>query len=290
MPRPADRSAALFMLGSALGFAAMVVFIRLASSSTPSTEIAFFRNFFGLLTLLPITLRPGQPFPRTRHIGRYLLRTSIGLTSMLCAFWVIAHLPLAQAVSLSYSAPIFVTLGAVFLLREVVRIRRWAAVVAGFGGVLVILQPWGHAFTPAMLVAVLAALLTATVSIQNKQLAQLDPPETVVLYTYLFWVPMSLPLALWQWQWPAGLGWLWLIGTGIFGTLGQLLWVRALRIGEVSALQPISFIQLPVVVLFGWWLFDETPDRWTPIGAAIILAANTYIARREARLASEKTA
>jgi len=277
--------AALLMLGSSLAFAGMVVMIRLASSAVPTTEIAFFRNAFGLLALLLLVLRPGRPLPRTRHLKRYLVRTSIGLASMLCAFWVIGHLPLSQAVSLSYSAPIFVTIGAVLLLGETVRIRRWAAVAAGFIGVLVILRPWSHAFSPGMLVAILAAILSALVSIQNKQLSQLDAPDTVVFYTYLLWTPMSLFPALWQWQWPDAGGWLWLAATGVFGTLGQLLWVRALRIGEVSALQPVSFVQLPVVALCAWWLFAETPDRWTLIGAAIILIANAYIAHREALLA-----
>jgi len=277
--------AALLMLGSTIAFSGMVLMIRLASSQLAATEIAFFRNFFGLVVLLPLILRRGQPFPRTKYFGRYFIRTSIGLASMLCAFWVIGHLPLSQAISLSYSAPIFVTIGAVVLLNETVRIRRWFAVSAGFIGVLVIMRPWGSAFSAGMLIAVLAAALSAMASIQNKQLSQLDMPDTVVLYTYLFWMPMSLLPALLHWQWPDPSGWLWLAGTGIFGTFGQLLWVRALRIGEVSALQPISFTQLPVVILFGWWLFDESPDRWTLLGAAIILIANAYIARREALLA-----
>jgi len=277
--------AALLMLGSTLAFSGMVLMIRFASSTLPATEIAFFRNFFGLLVLLPLIVRRGQPFPRPSALSRYFLRTCVGLTSMLCAFWVIAHLPLSQAISLSYSAPIFVTIGAILLLGETVRIRRWVAVSAGFVGVLVVMRPWSSAFSAGMLVAVLAAALSAMASILNKQLTKLDPPNTVVLYTYLLWVPMSLLPALTQWQWPQPTAWLWLIGTGIFGTFGQLLWVRALRIGEVSALQPISFTQLPVVVLFGWWLFDESPDRWTLLGAAIILIANAYIAHREAVLA-----
>jgi len=274
--------AAVLMLGSTLAFSVMVVMIRLASNTMATTEIAFFRNAFGLLVLLPLVWRPGKPLPRTGHARRYLLRTSLGFCSMLSSFWVITHLPLSQAISLSYSTPIFVTIAAVLI-----RIRRWAAVMAGFIGVLVILRPWSSAFSPAMLVAILAATLSALVSIQNKQLSQLDPPDTVVFYTYLFWVPMSLVPALMQWQWPDTVTWIWLVGTGLFGTLGQLLWVRALRIGEVSALQPISFTQLPVVALFGWWLFDESPDRWTVLGAAIILIANAYIARREALLARQ---
>jgi len=78
--------------------------------------------------------------------------------------------------------------------------------------------------------------------------------------------------------------WLWLLATGVLGTVGQLLWTRALRLGEVSALTPISFLQLPLVTLLGWLLFNESVDRWTLIGAGIILAANAYIAHREAVL------
>jgi drug/metabolite transporter (DMT)-like permease len=106
----------------------------------------------------------------------------------------------------------------------------------------------------------------------------------VVLYTYVFWVPLSLVPALFVWVWPAGMAWLWLAATGLFGTVGQLLWTRALRLGDVSALTPISFMQLPLVATLGWLLFGERLDRWTVIGAGIILAANAYIAHREAVL------
>ena len=277
--------AAALMLASTLAFGLMAVSIRLSSASVATTEVAFFRNAFGLLALLPLVLRPGVPLPRTRHLPRYLLRTVIGFLSMLCGFWAIGHLPLAQAVSLSYSTPLFVTVAAVLWLREEVRLRRWLAVLAGFIGVLVILRPGTAQFSPGLLVAVLAAVISALVAIQIKQLARLDPPDTVVFYTYVFWVPMSLLPALFQWTWPHGWAWLWLACTGVFGTLGQLLWTRALRLGEVSALQPISFMQLPIVILFGWWLFGEKLDAGTAIGAGIILGANAYIAHREAQLA-----
>lgn len=275
--------AALLMLGSTASFALMAIAIRLASATIPTTEVAFFRNFFGLLALLPMILRNGLALPRTRHAGRYFVRTAIGLASMLCAFWAIGHLPLSQAVSLSYAAPLFVTIFAVLWLGETVRIRRWLAVAAGFAGVLVILRP-GADFTPGMLVALMGALLGALVAIQIKQLSKLDAPDTIVFYTYAFWVPLSLVPALFQWTWPGATAWLWLLATGVLGTFGQLLWTRALQLGEVSALQPISFMQLPIVVLFGWWLFGETIDAWTMAGAAIVLGANGYIAHRESML------
>lgn len=283
LPDSAHGRAAVLMLGSTAAFAMMTITIRFASQTIPTAEVAFFRNFFGLLVLLPILLRNGASLPRTRHLGRYLVRTVLGLASMLCAFWAIGNLPLSQAVSLAYATPLFVTIAAAIWLGETVRVRRWMAVAAGFIGVLVILRP-GADFSPGMLVALMGALLAGLVAIQMKQLSRLDAPDTIVFYTYAFWVPLSLAPALLQWTWPSAVAWLWLVATGVLGTFGQLLWTRALQLGEVSALQPISFMQLPIVVVFAWWLFAETIDLWTLVGAGIVLGANGYIAHREAVL------
>lgn len=275
------------MLGSTLLFALMVVAIRLASAHLHTFEIAFFRNFFGMLAALPLLLRPGRGlgFLRTTQLPRYVVRCVLGVLSMFCGFWAIGHLPLAQAVALSYSTPVFVTVAAVFLLHEQVRARRWTAVALGFAGVLIILRPGTGDFSPAMLVAVAAAMISALVAIQIKQLAKVEPADRIVIWTTLFWVPLSLLPALAVWQWPSGIVWLWVVATGLLGTGGHMLWTRALKIGEVSALTPISFMQLPVVALFGWLLFGQVLDRWTLLGAAVILASNAYIAHREARLA-----
>ncbi|KAF1689233.1 DMT family transporter [Pseudoxanthomonas taiwanensis] len=282
---PTPWRAALLMLASTAMFGLMAVAIRLASASLHTFEIAFFRNFFGLLAALPLLLRHGPGLLRTRHFPRYLFRCLVGVCSMLCGFWAIGHLPLAQAVSLSYSTPLFVTIAAAALLGEQVRIRRWAAVVAGFIGVLLIVRPGTEGFSAGSLVAVMAALLSSIVAIQIKQLSAVEPADRIVLWTTLLWVPMSLVPALGVWQWPQGIAWLWVVAAGVFGTGGHMLWTRALKLGDVSALQPISFMQLPIVALFGWLLFGEALDRWTVLGALVILAANAYIAHREAVLA-----
>jgi len=271
------------MLASTAFFGLMAVVIRLASATLPTFEIAFFRNLFGLLALLPILLHGGATL-RTRQLPRYLLRSVIGIGSMLAGFWAIGHLPLSQAISLSYSTPLFVTIAAVLWLGEQVRWRRWAAVIIGFIGVLVIVRPGSSSFTAGSLVAVAAALLSAVVAIQIKQLSRVDPADTIVFYTYLFWVPLSLIPALFVWEWPHGITWLWLACIGLAGTGGQLLWTRALRLGDVSALTPISFMQLPIVAVAGYLLFDESISRWTLLGATIIFAANAYIAHREVAL------
>ncbi|MDO5506088.1 MAG: DMT family transporter [Pseudoxanthomonas suwonensis] len=280
--------AALLMLGGTAMFALMAVMIRLASQSLHTFEVAFFRNLFGLLAATPLLLRHGPALLQTTQWSRYIVRCLIGIASMFCGFWAIGNLPLAQAISLSYSSPIFVTIAAVFMLGEVVRARRWAAVGIGFIGVLVIVRPGSAEFTLGMLVAVAAALLSGLVSIQIKQLSKSEPADRIVLLTTLLWVPMSLVPALFVWTWPQGIVWLWAVGAGLLGTGGHMLWTRALKIGEVSALTPISFMQLPIVATAGWLLFDERVDRWTAIGAGIIFAANFYIAHREAQLARRK--
>ncbi len=277
--------AAGFMLASTLSFGVMAIAIRLASQSLHTFEIAFFRNLFGLLAVLPLLIRMDPAALRTRQLPRYFIRCAIGIGSMLCGFWAIGHLPLAQAISLSYSTPVFVTIAAALFLGEHVRARRWAAVALGFAGVLVIVRPGSAEFSTGTLIALAAAVLSGVVAIQIKQLSRIDPANTIVLYTYLFWVPMSLLPALFVWEWPQGIAWAWVIAAGIFGTAGQVLWTHALKLGEVSALTPISFMQLPLVATAGWLWFGERVDGWTWAGAAIILSANAYIAHREAVLA-----
>jgi len=282
---PVPLRAAALMLGSTVMFALMALVIRLASKNLHTFEVAFFRNFFGLLAAVPLLVQHGPGLLRTRRFPRYLFRCLVGVCSMLCGFWAIGHLPLAQAISLSYSTPLFVTIAAAALLGERVRMRRWLAVLAGFAGVLLIVRPGTSGFTSGSLVAVLAAVLSSIVAIQIKQLSATEPADRIVVYTTLLWVPMSLVPALGVWTWPQGLDWLWVVLAGVFGTGGHMLWTRALKLGEVSALTPISFMQLPIVALFGWLLFDEGLSLWTLAGAVVILGANAYIAHREAVLA-----
>ena len=285
MPVTTHTRAALLMLGSTVFFGLMAVSIKLASVTLHTFEIAFFRNFFGLLAALPLLLRHGPGLLKTTQLPRYFIRCLIGVVSMFCGFWAIGHLPLAQAVSLSYSTPLFVTIAAVWFLHEQVRARRWAAVVLGFIGVLVIVRPGSASFTAGSLVALSAAVLSGIVSIQIKQLSATEPADRIVLWTTMLWVPMSLGPALLVWEWPHGITWLWVAAAGVLGTGGHLLWTRALKLGDVSALTPISFMQLPLVAVFGVVLFAEALDRWTVLGAAIIFAANAYLAHREAQLA-----
>ncbi|ODS65016.1 MULTISPECIES: DMT family transporter [unclassified Arenimonas] len=268
-------------------FGIMAVCIRLASQQLHAFEIAFFRNFFGFVVLLPILYRHGPSLLRTNKLGFYIVRCLIGMVSMLAGFWAIVNLPLAQAIALSYSTPLFVTIGAVIVLGEIVRARRWTAVIVGFLGVMVIVRPGSDAFTAASLVALLAAVASATVAISIKFLSRSEHPDAIVIWTTLLWIPMSLVPALTVWETPVGITWLWIVLAGLLGSTAHMCWTRALRLGDASMLTPISFLQIIVVAAAGWLLFDEALDRWTVLGAAIIFGSNVYIARREARIARQ---
>ena len=284
-PAARVRRAVGLMVASTILFGLMAVCIRLASQQLHPFEIAFFRNFFGLVAVLPLLFRHGGGLLRTDKLRFYLIRCAIGIVSMMAGFWAIGNLPLAQAIALSYSTPLFVTIGAVFFLGEIVGARRWAAVIVGFLGVLVIVQPGADAFTAGTLVALLAALASANAAISIKWLSRTEHPDAIVVWTTMLWVPMSLLPALAVWETPRGITWLWIVLAGFLGSSAHLIWTRALRLGDASMLTPISFLQIVVVALFGWLLFDETLDRWTVIGASIVFASHVYIARREARLA-----
>ncbi|HLS84500.1 MAG TPA: DMT family transporter [Arenimonas sp.] len=281
------RRAVLLMVASTAAFGLMAVCIRLASAQLHPFEIAFFRNFFGMVFVLPLLFRHGPAILRTNKLSLYITRCLIGIVSMLAGFWAIVHLPLAQAVALTYSAPLFVTIGAVLVLGEVVRARRWSAVAIGFLGMLLIVRPGTDAFSLASLVPVGAAVASASVAISIKFLSRTEHPDAIVLWTTLLWVPMSLLPALPVWEMPLGITWLWVILAGALGSTGHMFWTRALKLGEASLLTPISFLQIIVVAAAGWALFGEALDRWTVLGATVIFASNAYIARREAKLARQ---
>jgi drug/metabolite transporter (DMT)-like permease len=263
----------------------MAVCIRLASKQLHAFEIAFFRNLFGFVFTLPLLYRHGWAILRTDKISLYFLRCCIGIVGMLAGFWAIVHLPLAQAIALSYSTPIFVTIGAVLVLGEVVRARRWTAVIAGFIGVLVLMHPGTDSFSFASLVAVAAAVMSASVAISIKFLSRTERADSIVIYTTMIWVPLSLLPALYFWTMPTGITWLWIVLSGLLGTTAHMCWTRALSLADASLLTPISFLQVLVVGVFAYFLFGEKVDRWTVLGAAIIFSSNVYIAHRESRLA-----
>ena len=285
---PAPVQGALYMTGAALGFALINVLVRTASAELDPLQIAFFRNLFALAFMMPWLMRVGLSGLTTRRPVLHLGRAALGLAAMITWFTALSLLPLAEAVALNFTVPLFATAGAAVILGEVVRRRRWTATIVGFLGVLVIMRPGAAAFSPAAALPILAALFMAGSALMVKTLSRTDNPGAVVFIMNLLLTPLSLVPALFVWRWPGWEVWAAAVGIGLFAALAHVSLARAYVKADASAVMPFHYAQLPLVALLGYLLFAEVPDLWTWVGAAIIAGSAIYIARREAQIARER--
>jgi|APTNR8051073442_1049403.scaffolds.fasta_scaffold06849_2 drug/metabolite transporter (DMT)-like permease len=278
--------AAVLMVCACAGFAAMMAIVRLIAPEVHPVQAAFFRNFFGVLFMLPWLVRAGGTGAlRTGRPGMHVVRSVLGLTAMLLLFSALGMLPLADVTALSFTAPLFATAGAALVLREQVGRRRWTATLVGFLGAIVILRPDADTFTPEALVALGSAAAIAAAQLSVKALSRTENPNAMVLIMGLLMTPMSLLPALFVWTWPSADTFAWIVLMGAVATVGQLCLVRAMAIADASAVMPFDFARLIFAALLGWLMFGEWPDGWTWVGAAVIVASTVYIARREAKRA-----
>lgn len=275
----------LWMIAAAVFFAGLNSAVRLASTQVHVFEVVFFRNFFNLIFMLPWLARMGLGALRTRRLGLHALRSTFGLISMFLQFSALALMPLAEATAISFSAPLFAMIGAALVVGEKVRARRWMAIATGFLGVAIVLRPGVAAISVPALMMLIGSSVVGAGFTCVKLLSRTESPNVMVLFMGLFMAPVSLVPALFVWQWPSALGWLYLIMVGTCATLAHLCFNRAFAATEASAVLPFDYLRLPLVALYGFLLFGESPDLWTWAGAGIIVAANLTIAQREAALA-----
>ena len=276
---------ALYMTAAAFCFSIMNVAIRIVSGELDPLQIAFFRNLFALAFMLPWLARAGLTGLATRRIGTHLWRAAMGMLAMVCWFYSIALLPLAEAVALNFTVPLFATAGAALFLGEIVRARRWSATLVGFLGVLVILRPGFTELSPSMALPVLAAVFMALATLIVKSLSRSESPAAIVLYMNLILTPLSLVPALFVWRWPSWTALALLVLIGLLAALAHIALTRAYTKADASAVMPFDYARLPFVAALAFLVFGQVPDLWTWAGAAIIAGSAIYIARREALVA-----
>ena len=259
----------------------MSVTIRLAARGVDPLEVVFFRNVFNLLFMLPWFLKIGVAGLRTGRLGLHVIRTASSLTSMFFWFTALTLLPLAEATSLSFTAPLFATVGAAIFLAEDVRLRRWLAVVFGFVGALIILRPGIEVVTPGAFLMLAGAVFVAMSILLVKVLSRTESPNTMVLMVALIATPISAIPLFWVWEMPQGITWLWLVCVGAAATGGHLCFNRAMVSADASAVLPYEYTRLIFVALMGFFFFSEVPDGWTWVGSLVIFGAGIYIVNRE---------
>lgn len=271
----------VLMCLSTVAFSIMHGLVRFVSEVLPPFQIAFFRNIFGLAFLLPLLMRSRFSILRTKRIGLHALRGIINIIAMLMFFTALSISPIAKVTALSFTAPIFMAILAVFVLRERFRIYRWLAILSGFIGMLIILRPGLVAIDTGALLVTASAGLWAIALLLIKILSRTEASLTIVAYMGIFLGVFSIFPALWVWQ-PFGMQTLfWLALIGLFGTIAQMSLSQSLKETDPTALMPFDFLKLVWTALIGAWFFSEIPDVYTLIGAAVIFASGFFIALRE---------
>jgi drug/metabolite transporter (DMT)-like permease len=277
---------------SGLLFALLNVFTLIPAQHLNTYVMAFMRYLAGTLILLPLIMRIGTR--RALHSHRKTLHISRGAIHACGMFLWFAALPLtglAEITALGFTGPIFITIGAALFLGEDVRFRRWAAVLVGFGGAMIIVRP---GFSEIGLGAIFILVSTPIFSASNlisKALARTEGAETIVIWQHLTIVVFAAPVAFWFWQTPTWVDLLWFLAAGFCGTAGHICQQRGYQLADITLLQPIGFLSLLWNTLFGYFLFFQQPDVWTFVGAAVIFASALYISHREAvRRAKVKSA
>ena len=271
-------------LASAAMFSCMNLLIKLAEAGGARLpEILFFRQFAAaVLVLAVIVAGPGLASLRTRRISAHLLRAAIGLTAMALTFSAILLLPLAEVTTVGFSMPIFATVLGALLLREPTGWRRWAAVAAGFAGVVIVAQPsGGHIPAAGIALGLGAALCTAFVSILLRQIGRTERALTIVFWFSGLSSIVLLPFFARAAQAHSPAQWAILIGIGLLGGIGQLAMTESLARGPVSVVVPMDYTSLLWATMLGWIAFGTLPARTTWLGAPIIVASGLFIVWRE---------
>lgn len=275
-------------IGSASAFAVMAALIKLGYEHGANlVETVFYRFAFSLPPVLLAVWWSGQHGVwRTEHPFAHVTRAAIGLGTMMMAFTSLRFLPLAEATTISFVAPLFAVILSVLFLGEQVGRHRWGAVALGFAGVAVVMQPGGSNLPPVGLaIALAAALGVATVTIAIRQLGRTEGTYTTVLwFTGLSMLVVGAVMPVYA-QAHDMLGWAILVGVGFFGGLGQLGMTASLRLAPVPVIAPFDYTQLLWAVLFGWLLWQMQPAPATWLGAAMIVASGLYTIYREQKRA-----
>lgn len=234
-----------------------------------------------VLALILFWPRYGPSLLRSRRPGLQWVRALLHLVANGGFFFALSHIGLAENAAIAFTIPIFIAALSVPLLGERVGPRRWAAVVAGFLGVLVVLRPGLGALHWAAGIALASSALAALFQIATRRIAAFDPAPVSLFYTGLVGTLGSSLLLPFFWRMPIGAEWLGLLSVGLVGGASQWLVLEAYRRGPAPVLAPFNYTQIVWSLLFGYLVFNHLPDFWTFAGAAVVIASGLYIVYRE---------
>jgi drug/metabolite transporter (DMT)-like permease len=278
--------AIVLVLTAMFTFALMDGMTKVLTRSLPIAQILWVRNivFTGIAVAMLYRQRAGRSLLHLAHSERPLLQSFRALLLVVeSALFMVAFklMPIADVHAVNAVAPLLVVALSVPMLGEKVGPRRWAAVLVGFVGVLLIIRPGFEKIEPPVLIVLLGASMWSLYQILVRLCARVDRPATTTLYTALVGLGASTLVGPAAWVWPDGNGWAMLGAIAIMGSLSHVALISALGMTQPALLQPYNYTLFVWAVVVGYLMFGDIPDRWTLAGAAIIIASGLYVWHRE---------
>jgi drug/metabolite transporter (DMT)-like permease len=278
------RGMAWMALGGLLLVSMNALMKRMTTEMNP-LQAQFLRYLFGLAVMLPWILRAGWAAYRPNRLPGQLWRGVFHCGALTLFFVALPHVPLADMTAMMFTTPIFVLAGAALVLREKVTAARWTAAAVGFLGIAIVvwphLQGGGRAGFWSLVMLASSPLFAASFLI-NKALTKHDSAAVIVTWQNLTVTLFALPMALPFWVAPTAWQWGAFLVCGLLGSLAHLCMTRAFTLADISAMQPVRYLDLVWSSMIGAIFFADLPTAWTLSGAAVIIASNVWIARREA--------
>ncbi len=273
-----------FMLLSEVFWVAMNAMIKFLRDDFSTIQLLFFRNLIPIPAMFILLIVMGNlPALKTSKPFTHLSVGLIGASGMAALIYSLNFLTLSQTVSVTYAAPLMITALSVPMLKEKVGFKRWAGVVVGFLGVLVLTRPEAG-FDPIILLLLASTFSFALVVVLRRRLSMTDDSAVIVLYFSLIVVICASVILPWYWSQPTATEWILLLVMGIFALGAQFFMMQAIKLAPVSVIAPLLYVSLVFAVAVDVLYWGIVPDQTTILGAGIIIAAGLYVIYREAGL------
>ncbi len=271
----------LYMFLSVCTFSVMDLLVKW-SGDYPTGQVLFFRGFFGILpTYFLIPKDKLRTFYKTKRPKEHLFRCIIGLIALVAIVIALRELPLAVVVSLSYAAPLFITILSILLLSEKVGIFRWAAVLIGFIGVIVISEPGFKEMNLLYFLPIIFCIGMAFVTIAIRKLSTTEPIWLISIFFTITISIAGLTTIPMGWVMPNFQDFILLALIGVTGGAANLLLTQSYKLSEVSLVAPLKYLSLVFAVIFGYMIWNEIPTLKTLVGASLVILSSFVIFRRE---------
>jgi drug/metabolite transporter (DMT)-like permease len=278
------RRGALHAVQAAAAFAITGACIKSAAEHSPNAVVVFIRCAVSLLVLMPWILRRGSSSVRTQRLGGHLWRASFGVLAMYTFFYAIGRLPLAEAMLLTYSTPLWVPFIAWAWIGERPPLVVLPAALLGLLGIALIVKPTQLSFAGsaglASLVGLSSGVLAGCAMVSIRRISDTEPAPRIVFYFALLATLISAVPLLWHWETPSARDFALLVAAGIFATVGQLHLTQAYSWAPAARVGPFTYVAVPFSAVLAWWFWNEAIDAWSALGSAMVIATCVMVGWR----------